>query len=422
MKSLLPYTLALGLPFFALGQPIRTTLLQPVGSIRITNDSLRQPIRTTLTQPVGSIRITNDSLRQNYTNIILDWQLHVDGVARQKGSIPGLLLIPGHPRTVRLPLHLPPGYEEAYLDVRYRRLKQSLATQQLLVKTWGGDTFIPAVGELSFTDSNDVFTVTSPALHVLFDKQTGWIEQYEVNHLLLVADTSGLRPALANPPHLQLFSTSTGSQMVIVRAEYTLPDISCLLHLSYTINAAGAMLIEQTIETDTTRQQTLGTDSTRRDSTGHHLDRFGMDWMLPPGPDSVVWYGLTADNQDTLPSIHYEHPFTSPSQGPPTIPPAVMTRWWKVTGSDHKGFQLTADSNFLLRVSAAPPTDSTLRRSYPTSAWLHIAAAYSSEPSPRLHAHQAFKLTPITPAPPPATTTKQPAPARPTPPKKNAHR
>ncbi|GGA89800.1 beta-galactosidase domain 4-containing protein [Puia dinghuensis] len=386
MKNLLPYALALGLPFFALGQPIRTTLLQPA----------------------GSIRITNDSLLQNYTNITLDWQLLVDGITKQKGSLPALLLTPGHSRTVRLPLHLPTGYEEAYLSVQYRRLKKSLAAQQLLIKTWGGDTFIPAAGELSFTDSNDVFTVTSPVLHLHFDKQTGWMQQYEANHLLLVADTNGLRPALANPPHLQLFSTSTGSQMVIVRAEYTLPDISCLLHLSYTINAAGAMLVEQTMETDTTRQ----------DSTAHQIDRFGMDWILPPGPDSIAWYGLTADNQDTIPSIHYEHPFPASGQGPHTIPPTVMTRWWAIVGSDGKGFQLTADSNFL--------------RLYSTGAQLHIDASPFPRPSPGLHYHQAFKVTPITPAPPPATPTIHPTPtirpaathptaAHPAAPKKNAH-
>jgi hypothetical protein len=223
-----------------------------------------------------------------------------------------------------------------------------------------------------------------------FDKQTGWLQQYEVNHLLLAADTNSLRPALPNPPHLQLFSTSTGTQMVIVRAEYTLPEISCLLHLSYTLNAAGALLVEQTLETDTTRQ----------DSTDHRLDRFGMDWLLPPGLDSVSWYGLTADSQDTIPGIHYENSRMGSQQGPLTIPPLVMVRWLTVKGAG--GFELTADSNFLYRVSATSPNDSTLRLRYPAATQLHIDAALGLHPMTGLHYHQAFKITPIALAPPPA--------------------
>jgi beta-galactosidase len=367
MKKLLPYALSFccGMPFLALGQPIRTILLPAP----------------------GSIRILNDSLHKNYTNITLEWQLLVNGVPGQKGSVPGLLLLPGHPRTIRLPLHLPTGGEEAFLQIGYRspiRPRPLIASRQLKLKTWGGDANIPATGELSFTDSNDLFTITSQKLRLLFDKQTGWIQAYEVDHLLLVADSTGLRPAVNSTPHLQLFSTSTGSQMVIVRTEYTLPDIACLLHLSYTINAAGAMLVEQSVEADT---------NTSPNRAPLPLNRFGMDWMLPPGQDSLAWYGLTpGEDTSTIPAIHYRRASAGSEDSLALLPSSLMVRWWTITGRDGRGFRLTADSNFLY-LSASPPADSAFRRLHPTGAQLHIDASLLRL-LPGDKVRYAYKVTP----------------------------
>ncbi|HLZ89895.1 MAG TPA: beta-galactosidase domain 4-containing protein [Puia sp.] len=378
MKKLLPYALSLfcGIPILSQAQAIRASLL---------------PMQ-------GALRVTNDSLRRNYTNITLEWQLLVNGIPKQKGTVPGISLLPGQPRTIRLPLRPLTGGEEAFLKVGFRRPPQPgppIATQQLKWKTWGGDIAIPAAGDLSFTDSNDVFTVSSPTLRLSFDKQTGWIQQYEVNHIPFLADTNGLRPALQEPPHFQLFSTSTGSQMVIVRTEYTLPGISCLLHLSYTVNAAGAMLVEQTLETDTTRQ----------DSLPHTIARFGMDWVLPPGADSLAWYGIAPEDlPDTLlPTLHHRYLPATFGQNP-AAPIALLVRWWTLTDRAGRGFQLTADSNLLGHITATtPPIESRLRQLYPTSTQLQIDDTAWSRVLPAahfFHYHYAFRTTPITPAPP----------------------
>ena len=66
--------------------------------------------------------------------------------------------------------------------------------------------------------------------------------------------------------------------MIIVRAEYTLPATSCLLHLSYTINAKGEMLVGQQLEADSTQK-------------GEALPCFGMRWLLPADYDSIEYYG-----------------------------------------------------------------------------------------------------------------------------------
>jgi hypothetical protein len=339
MKKLLLCLLSYGwgLSFFASGQPLRTTFL-PAS---------------------GTLRITNDSVVKDYTNITLRWQLYVNGLVRQKGRIPGLTLLPHRPRVLHLPLKPPAPAEEAWLRVEYRKATpdgpegitaKGIPSTWIPWTVWGGDITIPAAGNLDFTDSNDVFTVTSPTLHASFDKQTGWLQQYIVNGLPLVTDTNGLRPALAETPHLQLFSSSTGPQMVIIRAEYTVPELSCLLHLSYTLNAAGALLISQMLETDTTRQ----------DSVVHPIDRFGLNWTLPPGSDSIAWYGVVSDaahvsdaarispdaahasSADSVPTLH---------TGPLSAGVATLVRWWAVVDPNNKGARLTADSNLLYRVS-----------------------------------------------------------------------
>ena len=248
-----------------------------------------------------------------------------------------MLLSPGRPRSLHLPLNPPAPGEEAFIQLTWRGITPSrpvLGTQTLPWKSWNGDLHIPVAGALSFADSNDVFTISSPALNLSFDKETGWIRWYSTGPDTLIIDTNGLRPALPALPHLQLFSTSTGSQLVIVRTEYTVPELSCLLHLSYTVNASGTLQVEQTLETDTTRQ----------DSLLHPLGRFGMDWTALPAPDSLSWYGLsTEDNTDTLPSIH--------RTSPPISTAATSVRWWSIRDRTGKGFRLVADSNFLHRIT-----------------------------------------------------------------------
>jgi beta-galactosidase len=262
-----------------------------------------------------------------------------------------------------------------------------LAEEQLLVQAPAGNT--PEVfpdGDLTFTDENDTFTIRSPLIRIEFNKQTGWLQRYEVNGAVLLTDTpvlksnfwrpfghspsgaealgggrQGLAPgdagdsALAwkeasDDPHLQLFSTSTGSTMIIVRAEYTLPATSCLLHLSYTINAKGEMLVGQQLETDSTQK-------------GEALPCFGMRWLLPADYDSIGYYGLgrTADApwtgiyRDTVgkPSSPDSHQRNIPMD----TDPITAIRWIRITGPDGSGLLVTADSTFL-NAGALPTTPS----------------------------------------------------------------
>lgn len=285
------------------------------------------------------------------TNIRLDYQLLRNGLPGPKGVLTGLYLTHNHLSRVRLPVKLPTGDEETWLRIICRRPgaprnAAPIATALLPLRPWRGDRSIPPTGELTFTDSNGIFTITAPNTQIEFDKQTGWLLHYEAGQTLLMGDTAGLQPTLwpGIQPRLQLFSTSTGTQLVIVRAEYTVPETWSLLHMSYTINATGEMLIGEMLEADTSQHLP---DSVHRPP----VPRFGMHWLLPAGLDTITWLG-SADTT-TAPAI---------SRGPLTSPVADTRetnypniRWLTVTGSRPSGLRIIADSNLLrLQISPAP--------------------------------------------------------------------
>ncbi|HXO76673.1 MAG TPA: hypothetical protein VN824_15580, partial [Puia sp.] len=284
----------------------------------------------------------------------------------------------------RLPIRIPPATsEELFLSLHYRyRNKKQIADQQLLLKPWSGSQIpVKPTGDLSFTDSNGLFTILSPIALLRFDKQTGWLQSYEIRNRGLVEDSPGLRSRFwlepADPgysadsatassswkeagraPHLQLFSTSTGSQLVIVRAEYTLPETSCLLHLSYTINATGEMQVVQSMDADSTKQ-------------GEPLPCFGMYWLLPAGFDSVAVYGGAVI------------PFRETNGYAARTYSGV--RWCTVTGPDGKGLRFTADST-LLTINTRP--------SYPRLTIDHPSLPYHL---PYGNYRYTYKVSPVLP-------------------------
>jgi len=347
------------------------------------------------------------------TNIRLEWLVLLNGQPGQKGAIPALYLSPRHATLARLPLRLPGGTEEAWLRITCRRPgaphnADPLTTTLLLLRPWQGPGSIPAAGELAFNDSNSIFTITTPNSLIQFDKQTGWLLHYETGKTPLIADTTGLQPTLwpNTQPRLQLFSTSTGTQLVIVRAEYTIPETWSLLHLSYTINAAGEMLVGEVLEPDTSQHLP---DSVHRPA----LSRFGMRWLLPHPPDSIGYYG-SADTSVPPDIVHLPSPvtglrenttagrhFTDASRG--DVAPYI--RWFSVNGPGPTGLRITADSN-LLHIHPIPPAAST---TYPQTEIDIDAPTHSPDGG-----QYTFKVTPVLPPPP------TPAPQKPTAPNKAA--
>ena len=313
-----------------------------------------------------AIRVVNDSGLRDYTNITLNWELMANGLVRQKGRLTALPIPPKKPALIHLPVRVAPGApEELYLYIHYYYRKQPLSEAHLLLHPWTGSQLaVKPTGDLTYTDSNGLFSIQSPAFLLRFDKQTGWLQNYTAGDCQLIEDTPGCRSRLwadsITVPHLQLFSTSTGSQLVIVRTEYTLPETSTLLHLSYTVNAAGEILVEQSLTTDTSKQ-------------GQPLPCFGMYWRLPPGFDSLSAYGQQPNNP--APSC-YRLGITGTST-------SDSIRWWAITRGDGKGLRLTADSTLL-----------TIHLN-PSSPRVFIDAPARNDQLPYADYRYAYRISPI---------------------------
>jgi beta-galactosidase len=382
-----------------LGPTVASNIAPPL------TDTSAPEITLVAAPPNGSVTISVSTRLNTSTNIRLEWQILLNGLPGPKGVFPLLPLHPHHPSVLHLPVKLAPGNEEAWLRVTCRPAAHPLPKgkrvapapaagfERLLpLHPWRGDLAIPPAGELTFTDSNGLFTISAPNMLIQFDKQTGWLLHYEAGQILLMGDTAGVQPALwpTIPPRLQLFSTSTGTQLVIVRAEYTLPETASLLHLSYTINAAGAMLIGQILEADTNQHVP---DSVKLPP----LPAFGMHWLLPAGLDTLSWFG-SADSTGPTPTGPERtdptaptllHRSLAPVMGSREIIPAV--RWLTITGHEGTGLRITADSA-LLELHTSTASDQIRTQ-------LDIDAPLLASPSTRAGQYN-FKITPVLPPAP----------------------
>src|ERR1700743_3450841 len=80
------------------------------------------PLLTTkwTSTPTG-ITLSISKTDPSFSNILLEWELQVNGVIRQKGKKTGLIVTPRQPAILHLPVKVPTAADaEAFLLVRYR--------------------------------------------------------------------------------------------------------------------------------------------------------------------------------------------------------------------------------------------------------------------------------------------------------------
>ncbi|HVW59847.1 MAG TPA: beta-galactosidase domain 4-containing protein [Puia sp.] len=361
-----------------------------------------QPVLTTLATgskgiPGIAVQVFNDYAFQDLSHLSMEWQVLTNGVAGQHGKANMPVIGPQRTGRIQIPVRMP-ATGEVLLNITYRQKRPGsmlpaghiVASEQLMLReALAGDVSVHPAGELTFKDEGGTFGISSPAtgLDLQFNKQTGWLQHYVVEGRSLLEDTLGLTADFWRSPtdcdyadklpmdlsvwkhatresRLQLFSTSTSTDFVIVRADYLLPEAACLLHVHYTINAKGEMQVEEILETDTTQTGNTDTSTVVKKTM---LPRLGMKWVLPAGYDSVVYYGrgpqenyadrnYAADlgiHRQTVDEQFY------PYRRPQECGTRTDVRWWKVTDHQGHGLQITADSA-LLSISALHYFDNDL--------------------------------------------------------------
>lgn len=325
-----------------------------------------QPVASTFSKSGAGVgvRVSNDHAFRDLSNLSMEWQLLVNGVMVRHGVAALPAIAPQKSAVVNIPVVVQPG-GEALLNVYYKQKKAGfvVAEEQVKVSEGMNDVVVRPAGELVFKDEGGSFGITSTVagLDMQFNKQTGWLQHYVVGGRSLLNDSLGLSAGFWQKPwcdsgrnmtvwqnagadaRLQLFSTSTSNDFVIVRADFVMPEVGCQLHIHYTVNARGEMQVEDILEVDTTGQP--GIDTTAH-LTKPPLPRMGMQWNFPPGYDSVIYYGRGP--QDNYADRHASAFLGVYRQTTADALPRTDVRWWKVTDKQGHGLQVTADNTFLM--------------------------------------------------------------------------
>ena len=331
-----------------------------------------------------SIEIYNEKFFTDLANVGLDWEVIVNGKKIQSGHLDNVNTVPQQRAQFTLPIKNSAD-GEAYLNLTYR-LKNAeplipaahiIAIEQL--KLGGGYKnilVIKAKGKIRKEERGNTAVLQSPVMQIVFDQQKGWMQSYTVKGKEMMDASFNLKPNFWRAPNdndfgagfqtklnkwktavanakLTGFTVELKSDIALVKAVYELPDVSAGLTVSYQVNGAGEILVNQILKADTTKKTEI-------------MPRFGMQWIMPKGFENIEYYGRGPQEnyQDRNFSAHlgvykqsvteqYFHYVTPQETGNKTD-----IRWFKITDSSHKGLEIISDTP--LSMSALHYFDSDL--------------------------------------------------------------
>jgi len=331
----------------------------------------------------GQIEIYNENFFRSLSNRTLHWTLLCDGEAIQDGYLSNLdAIAPQGRQVITLPidesLFAKNKDKEYFLNVAYSLNKAErllpagtcVATQQLTYKDYKVPTlnikYAPAINEditpLTIDDSNlNRLIITGDRLRLEWDKQTGFLADYCVKGVAFLAAGKQLQPNFWRAPTdndfgagqqqknrawhqptyiLKGFAVAQEGANVKVATQFQLKGTDTMIHLHYTINPVGELLIDEAIDIDSKMPE---------------LFRFGMMMPLPYDMEWSTYYGRG-------PIENYSDRYASAFVGcytqqvdenyyPYIRPQETGThsdiRTWNQTNLAGQGLQITANQLFL---------------------------------------------------------------------------
>jgi beta-galactosidase len=212
------------------------------------------------------------------------------------------------------------------------------------------------------------------------------MEKYVVNGQNYLDEATGLRPAFWRAPNdndmgafLQMrlkpwkmaqgnlkptgFKSSQDKNLLTVITSFELPDVFARLNVQYIINSKGEIEINQSMIADTSKRvpSVMPAWMRRNKATTEPvpmLPRFGMNWILPEGFETIEYYGNGPlenyqDRNFAAPAGIYKqsvaqqfYPYIRPQENGNK----TGIRWYKIKNNKGKGLMI--QSNILLSMSA----------------------------------------------------------------------
>ena len=342
-----------------------------------------QNIHTRLVNP-NTISVYNENFFKDLSDIGLEWNVIVNGQVKQSGEVDKLEVKAHGMAEIKLPVTAQPA-GEVFLNIIYKQKTDrylvpsgfTVADEQLpLSGKYISDAKIKPAGKVKLEETASSWTISSSVLNLEFSKTTGLMTKYDVTKRSYIDGAMGARPAFWRGPtdndmgaglhkklkdwkvaqsdlKLEKITAESSNDQVKVSSEFTLPGVFAKLKLQYTIQANGEMVVGQQMVVDQSKTVPM-------------LPRFGMNWILPEGFESIEYYGRgPVENYQDRNYASNVGIFkqTVKSQFYPYIRPQengnhTGIRWFKIYNS--KGFGLKIESDSLLSMSALHYFDADL--------------------------------------------------------------
>jgi len=224
------------------------------------------------------------------------------------------------------------------------------------------DKNTPVVSPVIQNANQKCTVVTGADFQIDFNKKTGFIEKYTVGNEELLADNAALTPNFWRAPTdndmgasfqikykvwrnpattLKSLNAQKVNDLVEVKAEYEIKDVSAKLYLTYLINNVGAVQVTQKMVVD-------------KEAKVSNLFRFGMQLPMPKSFENIQLYGRGAienyiDRNNSQYLGIYNQTVTDQFYSyirPQETGTKTDIRWWKQTNVAGKGLEFVADAPF----------------------------------------------------------------------------
>ncbi|MDE6793785.1 MAG: DUF4981 domain-containing protein [Muribaculaceae bacterium] len=326
----------------------------------------------------GKMKVYNENFFRDLSDVTLNWVLLNNGVPVRDGSIDNISVAPGATTDITVPYGKISDQGEWALNLYYN-LKHAdgllpaghtIARQQFILNDVKGDVTIANpiennLGEIKpeiVNNQRNYLIVKGNDFTVEFNRWTGYMSKYEVKGTQMIAEEGQLTPnfwraptdndygaglqhkyaAWKNPEiKLESLNAEMENGLAVVKAKYSMPGVKAQLALTYTINGAGAVQVNQTLTADKTAEVS-------------GMFRFGMQMQMPEAFSSIEYYGRGpienyADrNHSTLVGIYNQkvadqfYPYVRPQE----TGTKSDIRYWKQLNNSGNGLEFISENPF----------------------------------------------------------------------------
>ncbi len=342
-----------------------------------------QNIHTNLINP-NTVSVYNENFYKDLSDIGMEWNVTVNGQVKQSGKIEKLDVKAHTTVELKLPVKIT-AEGEAFLNIVYKQKANHLlvpagftvANEQLALSgKYVSDGKLKPAGTVKVAETATTWNISSSDLSLEFSKSSGLISRYEVGKHSYIDAALSVRPAFWRAPSdndmgaglnrklkdwkiaqsdmkLDQISAKDSAGLGKVSAVYSLPGVFAKIKLQYTVQANGEIVINQQLSVDDSKMVQM-------------LPRFGMNWILPEGFETIEYYGRgPVENYQDRKYASNVGIFrqTVKSQFYPYIRPQengnhTDIRWFKIL--NNKGYGLKIESDSLLSMSALHYFDADL--------------------------------------------------------------